>query len=163
MAHARIEQLRDDEVIFVHRFDSGPFSFDDLQRLAQSTLRRRCPWADSVRITTADGREITWSVADELGFTPTEQPSMEKSDVKDGNPYNQHSEYCARMAEKSVGDKETWMWFSQQWLKLATNPRRLALLVSTTLAAPSPSTEGVPVNLMPLLPVRRRGPRTIRG
>ena len=93
MAHPRIEQLRDDEVIFVHRFDSGPFSFDDLQRLAQSTLRRRCPWADSVRITTADGREITWSVADELGFTATDQPSIEKSDVKDGNPYHQHSEY----------------------------------------------------------------------
>ncbi len=146
MAHARIEQLRDDEVIFVHRFDSGPFSFDDLQRLAQSTLRRRCPWADSVRITTADGREITWSVADELGFTPTEQPSMEKSDVKDGNPYNQHSEYCARMAEKSVGDKETWMWFSQQWLKLAEHPRGMGQTsrASTTLANASPSTEGVP-------------------
>ncbi len=146
MAHARIEQLRDDEVIFVHRFDSRPFSFDDLQRLAQSTLRRRRPWADSVRITTADGREITWSAADELGFTPTGQPSIEKSDLKDGNPYHQHSEYCARMAEKSVGDKETWMWFSQQWLKLAEHPRgkRQTARASTTLANPSPSTEGVP-------------------
>jgi hypothetical protein len=146
MAPARIEQLRDDEVIFVHRFDSRPFSFDDLQRLAQSTLRRRRPWADSVRITTADGREITWSVADELGFTPTEQPSMEKSDVEDENPYHQHSEYCARMAEKSVDDKETWMWFSQQWLKLAEHSRsmRHRALASTILADPSPLTEGVP-------------------
>ena len=85
-------------------------------------------------------------IADETGFTPTGQPSNEKSDVKDGNPYRQHSEYCARMAEKSVGDKETWMWFSQQWLKLAEHPQgmRQTSPASTTLANPPPSTESVP-------------------
>jgi hypothetical protein len=168
MAHVRIEQLRDDEVIFVHRFDSRPFSFDHLQRFAQSTLRRRRPWADSVRITTADGREITWSAADEFGFTPTRQPSIEKSDLKDGNPYHQHSEYCARMAEKSVGDKETWMWFSQQWLKLAEHPRdkRQTARASTTLADLSPSTEGVPSQCDGVLgrpQRRRRGARNGSG
>jgi hypothetical protein len=166
MTHARIEQLRDDDVIFVHRFDCRSFSFDDLQRLAQSTLRRRRPWADSVRITTADGRKITWSVADEHGFTPTEQLSMEKSDVKDGNPFHQHSEYCARMAEKSASDKETWMWFSQQWLKLAEHPRGMRHRASTTLSDLSPSTEGVPSQCDGVLgrpQRRRRGARNGSG
>ncbi len=64
------------------------------------------------------------------------------------------------MAEKSVGDKETWMWFSQQWLKLAEHPRgkRQTARASTTLADLSPLTEGVPSQFDGVLgrPQRRR-------
>src|SRR5260370_1244835 len=66
----------------------------------------------------------------------------------------------ARMAEKSRGDKETWMWFSQQWLKLAEHPRgkRQTARASTTLADLSPLTEGVPRQFDGVLgrPQRRR-------
>ena len=64
------------------------------------------------------------------------------------------------MAEKSVGDKETWMWFSQQWLKLAQHPRGMwqTSPASTTLANPPPSTESIPSQFDGALgrPQRRR-------
>jgi hypothetical protein len=59
MEYAVIEQLCGSEIIFEYRFDPRRFTLDDLQRLAQSTLRRRHPWADSVTITTPDGRQMT--------------------------------------------------------------------------------------------------------